>query len=231
MAVPPTLVSEYEVSSWTTTATPKTVSVTVSAGDTLAVVGLTGDFDSDITTPTGGGLTYTLQTVVEGFNTPVAFSNAYIWTATSSTSQTFTLSAGRTTGGSWGFNVLRYSGVSTVGAAANAHVDGGAPALNITTINDNSAIVVGNADWDEISGTTRTWRAVNGASPTEQTYVLATNWSTFYAAQYTDAGTAGVKTVGLSAPTGQRYSIVAVELVGSASVAPSANTSAFFSLL
>jgi len=40
-----------------------------------------------------------------------------------------------------------------------------------------------------------------------------------YVAYYPDAGTAGSKTVGLSAPTGQQYSIVAVEIKGTAGAA------------
>jgi hypothetical protein len=42
---------------------------------------------------------------------------------------------------------------------------------------------------------------------------------TYYVAYYPDAGAAGVKTVGLSAPSTMRYVICAVEIKGAAAAA------------
>lgn len=215
MATPPTFVAEYETV-FSTSATPKTTSVTVAAGDTLVIIGMTEDQGYTLNTPTGGSLTYTLEQSVVVSN----FCTAYVWTAPAPGSQTFTLS-GTMTGGSglWGFNCLRFSGSPGIGASSKTNITSGAPSLGITTTGDNSAIVVANADWTASDGASRTWRTVNGITPTsgnslEVTYYRNSTTYTAYGAYWNDAGTAGAKTVGLSAPSAQKYSIVAVEVQG-----------------
>jgi hypothetical protein len=94
----------------------------------------------------------------------------------------------------------------------------GAPSLSITTTQDNSAIVVANGDWNATDGASRTWRTA-GSSATENTYFRDSTRYTAYGAYHADAGTAGGKTVGLSAPGGQKYSIIAVEVKGTAAAA------------
>lgn len=212
MATPPLFVAEYEAA-WTNTTSPKTVSVTMAPGDTLTVVGMTEDSTITLNTPTGGtGLTYALQTSA----VLASHATAYLWTAVSGTTQTFTLSL--TTAGSvgnWGFNALRYAGSGGVGNAASTTGSGG-PSLNITTLRDNSVIVVASSDWAAVDGTTRTWRTTAGAL-TEQSYARVVNQYTIYAGFHPDAAAAGAKTVGVSAPVGQTYSIAAVEIFGAGS--------------
>jgi hypothetical protein len=215
---PPTFVAEYG-DVWNTNTTPKTASTTVGVGDILAVMGASEDADADhLQTPTGGGLTYTLQNAVE----VSAFTTAYGWTAPSSSSQTFTLSVSTVSGVAvWGFSALRFSGSDGVGATAKDNVSGAAPTLNITTQQDSSALVVIIGDWNAVDGASRTWQTVNGTAPSaangfETTYFRDAARYTVYVAYYPDAGLAGSKTVGLSAPGGQKYSIVAVEILGSA---------------
>lgn len=210
MPTPPTFVTEYETD-WSATTTPKTISVTVSAGDTLAIFGMTGDAAFTLATPTGGGLTYLLkQSVVVA-----SYGTVYIWTTTSGSSQTFTLSISESGGSAlWAYNALRFSGSSGIGASNKTNVNGGAPSLGLTTTGDNSAIVVANVDWNAADGTTRTWRTANTAA-TEVTYFRDAANYTVYGAYHADSGAAGSKTVGLSAPSGQKYSIAAVEILGS----------------
>lgn len=214
MATPPTFVAEYEAT-WTNTAAgaSKTVDVTVANGDIIVVLG-GSEQGGGVTlgTPTGGGLTYTSrQAAVNGGS----WSTAYIWTAPSTSAQTFTLQitcAGGSSG-SWGFNVLRFSGHGGVGASSNTNVSGAAPSLGLTTTGNNSAIAIINTDWNAADGTTRTWRTV-GAAATEQTYYRDSSAYAAYVGRHIDAGTAGAKTVGLSAPSGQKYTIAAVEILG-----------------
>jgi hypothetical protein len=75
------------------------------------------------------------------------------------------------------------------------------------------------ADWNAVDGAVRTWRTVNGTAPTsgngfERSYVRDAASMTYYCAYYPDAGAAGSKTVGLSAPSTMRYVICAVEIKG-----------------
>jgi hypothetical protein len=212
----PTFVGEYETS-WTVTGSgaSKTVDVTVAAGDVLVVLAVAEDSAHTLGTPTGGGLTYTLRQ-----NSNVANNcNVYAWTASASGGQTFTMSITKGSGtASWGYNVLQWSSNDGVGASSKTNGSGG-PSLGLTTTADNSAIAVAVGDWNATDGTTRTWRSVNGSAATEQTYFRNSSAYTVYAGYHADAGATGAKTVGLSAPTGQTYSIVAVEIKGSASAA------------
>src|SRR5687768_8684690 len=111
----PTFVAEYG-DVWNSTTSPKTASVTVANGDGLVVVGITADQNATLQTPTGGGLTYTLQQSV----VVSLYCTVYVWTALSSSSQTFTISITRdgTTTQFWGFSALRFSSVTTIGASS-----------------------------------------------------------------------------------------------------------------
>jgi hypothetical protein len=233
-ATPPTFVAKYETS-WTTTSTPKTVTPTIAANDTLVIIGLTGNDTTQINTPTDDlttHLTYTLQQTIQV--TDYCF--ARLWTAPVDGGQSgsFTLSAGRTaTAEAWGFSALRFSGVSGIGATAKTNVASGAPSLSLSTTQENSAVVAFSADWTATDGSTRTWRTVNSITPTsgnglEQAYALSSGVYTIYGAYWSDAGAAGANNYGLSAPGAQKYSIVAVELKGVLSGGPAGFGVGFF---
>jgi hypothetical protein len=212
----PTFVSEYE-SFWNSNSQPKDISgVTVNNGDVLVIFGITEEAGSTtLTTPTGGGLTYTLQQSIVVSN----YTAVYAWTAVASSSQTYTLSVGGSTTGWWGYNCLRFSGSAGVGASSKTNVANGAPSLGLTTTGANSAIVTANGDWQALDGTSRTPRSIGSGSYADQSYFRDINHYAIYGGYYTDAGTAGAKTVGWSAPGSQKYSIVAVEVLGSGAAA------------
>ena len=208
----PTFVQEYE-DTWAGTTSPKTISVTVAAGDTL-VIGAIAESAITFNTPTGGSLTYTLQksSIVSG-NTAL-----YLWTAPCPSAQTFTLSLTNNSGSQvWGFNCLRYSGVSSIGASVIT-TGSGAPSLALTTTGANSTIVTFIGDWAAVVGTTRTWRTINSITPVsgglEKTYLNSGQY-TVYAAYYNDAGAAGSKTTGMTTPSTMTYTIASIELIGS----------------
>lgn len=233
MATPPTLVDESE-GVWSHTGTSETIAgvdTGAAAGRALVVLAASADSPQTVSNPTGGSLTYTLaQSNVISSN-----SNTYVWTAIPATNQTFSLGlTGGSNGAPWSANVLTFSGSDGIGASSKGNSTGG-PSLAITTTAANSAILVIVADWNAVSGASRTWRTVNGITPTsgnglEKTYFTDGSNYTVYAALYNDAGTAGLKTVGLSAPTGQKYTIIAVEVKGTTaaggSVTLDANASA-----
>lgn len=216
MATPPTFVGEHETVWNTGGGTAKSVTWTPTTGNILVAIAMSEDAGTTIAI--SGGPTWTLAQS----HTVASNCTCYIWTATAgSGSITPTFTPGGSNGNQvFGANVLEFSGSDGVGASNKAQTTG-APSLSVTTLQDNSAIVVANADYLATDGTSRTWRTVNSITPssgggTEPTYFRSSANYTVYAAYYSDAGTAGAKTVGLSAPTGQQYSIIGVEVKGAA---------------
>ncbi len=211
----PAFVAEYG-DTWNSATSPKSASVTVANGDALVVIAIVEDESRSLATPSGGGLTYTLQEEVNVTD----YTHLYIWTALSASGQTFALDVTSSSGDNtmwYGFIALRFSSVSSIGAAEKTNVSSGAPSLSITTTSANSSLVVAVGDWNATDGTSRTWRSVNGSAATETTYFRDASHFTAFTGYHTDAGATGAKTVGLSAPSGQKYSIASVELVGGSS--------------
>ena len=126
----------------------------------------------------------------------------------------------------FGGNAIRFSGSDGVGAIASTSGASGAPSFSITTTQANSAIVVIISDWNAGSGT-QTFTS-NGGAGSATALTDYPGDSTRYGAAiayYADAGTVGAKTVGMSAPSDQKWRGIAIEVKGtaggSASVVPS----------
>jgi len=214
----PTFVSETETAYDSATDPKTTSSISVLAGDRLVAYANNGDQgDGDISI-SGGSLTW---------SNPVAVSVAsncelWMWTATVDVDKSMTVTFDRAgAAGSFGGGVQVFRASDGFGNSASTNSTGG-PSLAVTMAQANSAIVVASADWNAVDGASRTWRTVNSVTPTagnnlERSYVLIGSGFTEYAAYYDDAGATGSKTVGLSAPVGQKFSIGAVEVKGTAS--------------
>jgi hypothetical protein len=184
------------------------VSVTVQTGDLIVVDAMSENNDTSFSI-SGGSLTWTKQIEVNQSGR----ADNVIWTATATSSTTFNVSVDNTgTTRQFGVTAQVWRNHGGTGAVGSATSSSGAPALPFTTAQDNSALAVFNADWLATNGSGRVWRTVNVAA----TETLYTNPGQFaaYAAYHTDAGTAGSVTVGLSAPTGQRYSLTVLEILG-----------------
>lgn len=214
----PTFIQEAETA-WNTNTTPKTTaSFNVLAGDILIAFGTISDHNSTMGTPTGGSLTWANPQTVS----VAAFCVTYLWTAVVDTNKSMTVSFTRASGTDlFGGNVLTFRGSNGVGASNKTNVASGAPTLNLLTTQANSAIVVHSADWTGADGASRTWRTVNGITPTsgnglEVSYFRDSSFYTIYGAYYNDVGAIGTYAVGESAPGAQKYSIVAVEVKGTA---------------
>jgi hypothetical protein len=218
----PTFVTEYE-SAWNTGTTPKTISITTDIGDVVVAVSGVETTSTAINAPTGGTGAWVPQENVTAASSARARADSRVATA----AETFTFSQSTDSGSNWwGFNALRFSGSDGIGAAESTQNGTGsaAPSLSITTTQANSAIVVVVADWNASDGASRTWRTVNSITPTagntfERSYFRDGNHYAIYVAYYPDAGAIGAKTVGLTAPSDQRYCIAAVEVKGTASAA------------
>ncbi len=227
--VAPLFVASYS-SDYTVTSTTSNATVTTQPGDLLVVYAASEGGGYTFSTPTGNGVTFTLQQSVSINN---QWCNAYIWSGVDSVGgNNWTLSS--TWGGAachWGITCLVFRNSGGVGASYSYNVDSALPSLGLTTTQDNSAVVVLDADWYAVDGTSRTWLTVNGITPTsgnglETNYAYVYNIYTVYGAYYNDVGLAGADTFGLSAPPGQRYSIVALEVKGLVTV-PNATVTAW----
>lgn len=141
--------------------------------------------------------------------------NTFAVTADGSVTISVTRS-GSTGGDNWGFSYDVWRAHGGVGVSNKANVSSGAPSLTLTGCGANSAISVANFDWEVVSPASRTMRTSGVGSGTEEAVNTLSGRYTWYTHYHPDAGTAGNKTVGWSAPTGQRYSIVALEVLAGA---------------
>ncbi|WP_394620936.1 DUF4082 domain-containing protein [Lentzea sp. JNUCC 0626] len=212
----PTLVATYSAGPISTS--PVTGNVTIAAGDVLVLIVDTSDFLRLAGTPVGGNaINWTLQQKSEFFD----YANQYIWTATAPSAQNFTLSVPASNGNPGAQEVFwrlhRYSGSGGIGASNIAHA-AGTPTLGITTTRENSALPFHICDWNIVDGSGRSYLTSAGAAP-ELGYAR-TSAATYYHAVHHNVGAAGAKTVGLSAPSGQVWTLGVVEVLGD-TIAPS----------
>lgn len=223
MATPPTFVQKAETA-WGTTTTPKsTTSFDDLVGDILVSLGGAAGGEQTAVIPTLTGETFTgLESVGTSFTSARADGRAAT-VASAGTGDVVSEAASGTTV-KFGANVLTFRGSDGIGAHTSVNGGSGGPSLALTTLQANSAIAVISVDWNAVDGTTRTWRTVNSITPTagnglELTYFRDSVAYTVYVAYYNDVGAIGAKTVGLSAPVGQIFSMVAIEIKGTTAVA------------
>lgn len=223
MAVP-TFVS-YTDTGWATTVTTASVatsSISVQSGDILVAVGATSDSAVTLAV-SGGSLTWT---AAQSINVS-SYCSAYIWTATASSTTSFAVTFSRTGGSTsqkYGGGVYVFRAAS-IGNSSKTNTTG-APSLALSSSQANSAIVQINADWNAADGASRTWRTINSTTPTsgsgyEKAYYRDASQYVVYSAYWPDVGSTGSKTTGLSAPSGQQYAVIALEVKGAASAATS----------
>jgi hypothetical protein len=222
----PTLVDDQKTS-FDTTTSPKSVTVSWLAGDVIVWTGQCEGYntsgDNVVLTPTATGLTFAEQQAVAVSDYGYVRVMTAVAAGSGSSVSVSTEKTGNNSGYNmaWGASVKVWRGSDGVGASSKTNVSSGAPSLDLTTTQVNSAVQVANNDWNATDGASRTWRTVNSVTPTsgnglETNYFRDAARYTTYAAYYDDVGTAGTKTVGLSAPSGQKYSIVAIEIKGTA---------------
>lgn len=206
----PTLAGVYQAPSFNSPGSTST-SVPITAGNRLVATVYTSNPNGVATAPTGGtSLTWTLAS--QSPATPTAgLTNVFVWTATATTTETATLSVASTGAAGEGALFLRFTGATGFGSAA--HAETSTRQTTITTTAASSAVVVVASDWNVVAGKS-VWTTGAGAV----TDVFYDDHGGSYLARvglYTDTGAAGSKTVGLTAPTGQLDSIVALEILSS----------------
>jgi hypothetical protein len=187
-----------------------TASFTPPAGS--IVVAYVVSADAQVTHTGVTGLTFTKRVDV---GTSGSTTRNSLWTATGAGSAV-TVTAAFTGSQARGLFVDVWTGTQLAATPATDSVVGGsgAPTDTITTVAANSVVAWSCGDWAQITGT-RTYRS----SATETAYKTLTGNYTAETA-WQSAVTAGSQTYGLTAPTGQTYTMVAIELQDSGGGAP-----------
>lgn len=203
-------VAEYESATWFSE-DAAAATVTCVEGDVLVAGAVCGN-QLRVLGISGGGLTWVQRGVVSA----ATRCSIAQWTAVVGAGQggTFAVTATFSGDGAGGLGVRRYDQIAAIGADAVGNAAGpAAPALVITTTAANSIVDVIAGDHATVDGAARAWRTADAGALVEDTYWRTNFENASYAGHHPDAGSAGAKTVGLTAPANTRYSIAAVELV------------------
>lgn len=218
----PTFIQDIETVWNNTTLGKTTATFNTLNGDVLVAFAIKADWlsgHSAAITNNGAALTWTERQSI----LVVQRCLVYVWTSVLSADRTgltvtFTQSANTANSGG---SVITFRDSGGVGASSKTNVASGAPSLNITTTQINSAIVVVNSDWDSLGGASRVWRTGAG-SMTEITYHRTAAQYTNYAGYHGNVASIGTYEVGLTTPTTQQYSIIALEVLGTITGHPTA---------
>jgi hypothetical protein len=208
------------------TATPKTTaSIAVQNGDILVATAFdeaatSTQIPSTIATASGSTNAWTQRQVAPASATTT---QSYIitWTATATATGNITVTFGKagTTNRNTGV-VKVWRGSNGVGAT-NTNNNGtstGTPTVSVTTTGANSALDFSTDDWNAVTGAA-TFTASNGTPVQDVSDQTQTGAYSVYSSHVLDAGAIGAKTMGMSAPTGQRYCNTVVEILGTAAAA------------
>ena len=79
----------------------------------------------------------------------------------------------------------------------------------------HSAVVALSSDWNGADGAARAYLTA-GTAPTEETYQFFSGSYTSYGIYYPDVGNSGTATIGFAAPSGQKYTMAALEILAPA---------------
>jgi hypothetical protein len=199
---------------WNSVTTPKeTTEITVQTNDILLVDCGAADTSGSISLAVeGGGLTWTSQKVL---NTA---SNAYAraFTAKATEAKSFKVKVVKTqTGGEtihWGATVYVFRKSSGIGKISSVTNTEGAPSLSAEVEGTNSALVMISLDWAAKTGAA-TYRTGAGTF-TEKVHVEDVGQYTVYGGYHADAEASGAKTVGMTAPGSQKFTMIVVEVKG-----------------
>jgi predicted esterase len=205
----PTLVTSYLVTAAANdTSTLTTTSFTPSAGEVIIVKAFDADYGSpNISQVLGGGLTYATKIHIQATSKAEAWIFAAEVGATSPGAMTVSVSWFGTVG-RHGIVVERWSSglVKGVPAQGVTVMGSGAPSSSITPTNANSVLTWLDVDWNVVAGTA-TYR-----SSATQTQTASLTTVRAYAA-YQNSPSTSAQTVGLTAPTGQAWSMGAIEIL------------------
>jgi hypothetical protein len=217
MATPPT-VSDFDQSTWTDFSTANEVagSVTWAAGDLVVVLGVTGNNDQGLSTPTVSGLTFA---ALSGF--PVSpgsgACNLYAWSATAGSGGSGAINSvhsGANTNHGGGIVVFVYASHAGVGAISKSSANESGIVRSLTRTGANSGVVFILGDFDANADVTVTNDPSSGATqrlasqnPSGSQTAFCVNW--------TDQGAAGTTNYGVAGFTDSNVNVMAaIEILG-----------------
>lgn len=212
------LLASASSTAFNTNTTPKILAgIAVQNGDVILAYGMmeaaAGDILS-VSTSAGNTTSWTLLADV-----PAATTNnqSYLraWSATATATGTISVAFASAGGlfNVFGGTVKVYrnsGGIGTVQTANNG-TGSGLPSVTLTTTRDRSVLDFGSVDWNNAAGTA-TFTSSAG-TPVEDLNIAMSGLYRV-SSSHVNAGNAGSKTTGMSAPGGQRYVAVAIEVFG-----------------
>lgn len=200
---------------WTTTTTPKTVSVTGAvAGDWIAVIAggdqSSGNGVTAVTSSTTGGSTTAWTELAEDLDSGTSVDWYHAAKAQVTADGTVTVQVDRTktgaAGGEWGFFAVLGHGCVGVNLLGELGTAGATEAIN-GTVSANSAVAFAEFDW-EPQAAAAAW------TPAGQTVIEATQFADVtVAAAYWTGQAAGTRNYGTTDSTSATIKAVAVELL------------------
>lgn len=208
----PTLVSYTESASGfnNNLGTTRTASgISVLNGDLLVVFGAQEDISGTFGAPTSTGVTFgaAKQTNASSNNCRSYLYTGSITADNASQSVSATVPSGKYSG----LAVFVMRGAAYGTSVAETAVSE-APSIDLTATKAGSIGLYIQADWNAGDGTSRTWRTINSIVGTERAYMRNSSAYTVYVGSWSNLGATGAKTFGLSAPSGQQISQIAVEI-------------------
>jgi hypothetical protein len=189
-----------------------TVSVagTLDQPQLLVVKAVGGDNGLTVATPTGGGLAYAPQADYA----PASSARVAVWTAKATSTQTFSLSttwAGTASAAhSMVVEVWEFADVAASPVLVQAN-GSGSPAASLTTSAPDGAVSWASGDWNAVDGAGRVYDESTETVHEEGYRRTAVSYTAYYA--YQDTPTVRPHSLGLSAPTGQQYTLVGIEIL------------------
>jgi hypothetical protein len=197
----------------TTPATLTTPSFTPATNELIIIKGVTENYTTGIGPPTatGGGITWTKR--VE--NTTVNNCFASIWSGVVTSGGTAITVTGNLTdnGNPTGYGAIvveRWTTAQLAGTPATAAVvNGASTTATITTVGVGSVVSYADGDWNAVAPGVPAY-ASSATQDGLDDKSSGVHYASYFA--YQSAPTAGTQTFGLTAPTGRKDSIVAIEI-------------------
>lgn len=207
----PTLTSQTG-STWTDiSASETTGTLTWGSGDWVLVIAVTEDQSATLNTPTATGLTFSaLGTAITASSS--CWVHAFQATAASPGSGAVSATAGIGGSAARGIHAFAYGGCTGF-VRTNLGTQSSTQTVSVTRTQANSAMVFWSADWSASGTGGLAW------TPAGQTQVQAISIANYsgFAGYWGDQGAIGTTSYGTSGLAGTKFSISAVEILGTAS--------------
>jgi hypothetical protein len=181
-----------------------------SAGDLIVVKGVIESTSLvQYNTPTDDqGNTYTLQ----DFDDTASSCWVGLWTAVATSSAAMTVSLSITSTDWHSMVVEDWDDASLASTPALAHAVGsGSPQSTMTTVAPGSVVSWLNGDWNAVNPTGHVYDSTSATPVEDGLHYVAAAYVAYYA--YQAAVSAGSQTLGLTAPTGQQFSTLGIEIL------------------